>query len=223
MKAILPILLIVIIIGAILYFTSNKKSEEKVMENEKDLAGEDISSETEGEFTFDKEESSAKWTGSKKIIKDYYDSGSIMIQSGNVSFENGMVTKGEIVFDMTSITGEESSNTKIPVSSLTDHLKSDDFFEISNYPTATYVVTSSEKTEDGYMLMGDLTLKGKTNPLNVPVKSAMQEGNVVMTGSAKVDRSKWDVKYGSDSFFDNLGDNVINDIFTLEFKIVAKK
>jgi len=221
MKVIL--LILIIVIGGFFYFkSSNKNKVEKPNDTVMVPEGEEVLKDLQGNFVFDTEASSAKWTGSKKIIKDYYDSGSIKIKSGNASFKNGIIENGEIVFDMTSISGEETSNTKIPITKLNEHLKSEDFFNVEMYPEATYKVTEGKKTLEGYILIGELTLAGKTGPLNVDIKTSMKNGNVAIAGFSEIDRSKWDIKYGSDSFFDNLGDNVINDIFTLEFKIVAR-
>lgn len=223
MKALLPILIIIIIIGGFFYFKSMEKTgtPTAVDISTVEIEGEEVSNDFEGRYVFDTEQSSAKWTGSKKIIKDYFDTGAISIKSGNVSFEGGSISQGEIVFNMTSIT-TTSTGKGDGEDNLTTHLKSDDFFGVETYPEATYEVTGSEKTTDGFMLSGNLTLKGKTAPLNIPVKTAMQNGNVVMAGIAEVNRAQFDVKFGSESFFDNLGDNVINDIFTLEFNIVAR-
>ncbi len=222
MKVLLPILIIIIVGGFFYFKSSNKNKVEKPSDTVIMPEGEEVSKDLQGNFVFDTEASSAKWTGSKKIIKDYYDSGSIKIQSGNVSFKDGNIESGEIVFDMTSITGQETSNKSYPIAKLDEHLKSEDFFDVEKFPEAKYVVTSSTKTDAGYDLTGDLTLKGKTAPLDIKLGTAMDNGNALMTGVAEVDRSKWDVKYGSESFFDSLGDNVINDVFTLEFNIVAR-
>lgn len=227
MKTLLPIILILAIIGGIFYFLNKKKSEEKMSPTTEGTSlseieeGEEISKDFEGTFVFDSEESSAKWTGSKKIIKNYVDTGTIKIKSGLATFENGKVQSGEIVFDMTSITALTTGKGD-GEDGLTKHLKSDEWFNVEMYPEATYKVTGGEKTKNGYALTGELTLAGKTAPLAVNIQTAMENGNAIIAGLAEVDRSKWDIKYGSDSFFDNLGDNVINDIFALEFKIVAK-
>ncbi len=226
MKTLLLIILILGIIGGVFYFLNNKQKTDSMSAMEQnstpEIEGDKISKDFEGTFIFDTEESSAKWTASKKIIKDYYDTGKIEIKSGLATFKEGKIESGEIVFDMTSISGETTSNTKAPVTKLTDHLKSADFFDVEKYPIATYKVTSSQKVENGYVLSGELTLTGKTNPLDIKVQTVMENGNAIIAGLAEVDRSKWEIKYGSDSFFDDLGDNVINDIFTLEFKIVAR-
>jgi polyisoprenoid-binding protein YceI len=222
MKALLPILILGIVILGVVYFSKNKSTNtENTTNSIPELAGEKPAKDLTGTFAFEKETALVKWTGSKKIIVDYFDTGTINIKSGLVNMENGEVKSGEIIFDMTSIaavtTGGGSGQD-----GLTKHLKSADFFEVETYPEAKYVVTSSEKTKDGVVLKGDLTLKGQTNPLDVLANVKTENGNVLIAGIAEIDRSKWNVRFGSESFFDNLGDNVINDIFKLEFTLTAR-
>ena len=99
---------------------------------------------------------------------------------------------------------------------LVGHLKSDDFFGVEKYPTSSFEITSATKFSNGKATVsGKLSIKGKTENISF---------DVVKNGSAyiakvDVDRSKFDVRYGSDSFFDNLGDKVIDDIFTLDIKL----
>ena len=206
MKVLLPILLAIVIVGGIFYFKSPKDSANPSTVSEIEVPeGEEISKEFEGTFVFDAEQSNAKWTGSKKIVKNYFDSGTIDIKSGNVSFQNGEIENGEIVFDMTSIKAT-STGKGDGEDSLTKHLKSEDFFEVETYPEAKYTVKSSTKTADGYKLEGDLSLKAKTNPVTVNIKTATENGNAVIAGIAEINRAQFDVKFGSESFFDDLGD-----------------
>ena len=95
---------------------------------------------------------------------------------------------------------------------LEGHLKSDDFFGVSNHPTAKLVFNEVEASgKNAYNVIGDLTIKGKTNPVNFTMSIY---GNKA-TASLKIDRTKYDVKYGSTSFFDNLKDKAIYDEFDL--------
>lgn len=222
MKFVLTIIILALVVFGIMSFLKNKKAADQNMTNEEALAGQIPEEDMSGTYVFDTEASSAKWTGGKKIIKNYEDSGSIKIKSGTVVFDKGMITGGEVVFDMTSITGEETSNTKVTVDKLSEHLKSEDFFEVETYPEAKYEVTDSKKTDSGYTLNGNLTLKGKTAPLMIPVKVITENGNIAMAGTAEVNRANWDVKYGSETFFSDLGDAIINDIFTLDFNVIAR-
>ncbi len=204
------------------YFT--KDSSPVAVDDKKDdaMTTGDISSEvTAGIYQVATSESKAEWTGSKTLIKDYYDTGSIMIKSGALTVAENKVTAGTVTFDMASIastkTGKGSDEDK-----LTSHLKSDDFFDVVKYPEAKFVVKGMFYAVDKWMLNGDLTIKATTSPISIPVTLGMENGNLVLAGEAQVDRTIWDVRYGSGKFFKELGDKVINDIFTLKFKVVAK-
>lgn len=220
MKALLPILLLGIIVLGAVYFSKNKQPSNMTASTPA-IEGEEPSKDLSGTFVFSKEDANIKWTGSKKIIVDYFDTGKIDIKSGFINMDSGKISGGEIVFDMNSLTAMTTGKGD-GQDGLTKHLKSADFFETETYPEAKYVVKSVEKSGDKYTLNGELTLKGQTNELSVKAEVKTDSGNVILGGVAEVDRSKWNVRFGSESFFDNLGDNVINDIFTLEFTLVAR-
>ncbi len=186
----------------------------------------EVNESIDGTKEFDTSASSAKWTGSKTLIKDYYDVGSINIKSGNAVFTNGILTGGQVVFDMNSIatTSTGKGNDADTTSKMAGHLKSDAFFDVAKYPEAKFVITSAAK-ESGttYLVTGDLTIKGKTAPASFPVQVTQSaDEKAVISGTATIDRTVYDVRFGSTKFFQDLGDNVINDEFTLEFRAVTK-
>ena len=164
--------------------------------------------------TIDKEKKEVKTENSKVVWKGYKVTGShegtIAINSGSLIFENDKLIGGEFVIDMTSInTTDLEGEYK---GQLDGHLKSDDFFGVANYPTANLVFKKVKSTgKNSYAVTGDLTIKGKTNPVNFTISIY---GNKA-TASLKVDRTKYDVRYGSASFFDNLKDKAIYDDFDL--------
>ncbi|HEX3006260.1 MAG TPA: YceI family protein [Bacteroidales bacterium] len=152
------------------------------------------------------------WTGNK--IGGSH-TGGIKVKSGYLDFKKGDITSGEVVMDMNSITNtdlkDEGYNQK-----LVGHLKSEDFFGVEKYPTSTFKITKATKFKDGKAtLTGVLTIKGKSENISVDVA---KKGNTY-SSQLKVDRSKFDVRYGSKSFFDNLGDKVIDDIFILDIQL----
>lgn len=158
--------------------------------------------------------SSIEWLG-KKIGGQH--EGMIQVKSGSFELKEDKIVAGNFVVDMTTITNtdleSETYNQK-----LVGHLKSDDFFGVEKYPTANFVLTKSSAFSMGKATVsGDLTIKGKTERTSFDVT---REGNVY-SGKIVIDRSKYDVKYGSNSFFDNLGDKAIDDIFTLDVKLVV--
>jgi polyisoprenoid-binding protein YceI len=176
-----------------------------------------------GEYMVDTEASEVHWTGSKTLIANYEDTGVLGFESGAVRVENGQVVSGTFTFDMTSIVAETTSNTQLGVETLTEHLKSDDFFGVEQYPTATFELASVAEAEQAneYTVNGTLTIKGISNPVTFPAFVYMDGENVHVDADFELDRTLWDVRFGSGKFFEDLGDNVIDDNFRVEAHIVA--
>ena len=163
----------------------------------------------------DLSKSQVLWTG-EKIGGSH--NGKIQIQSGSFELKNGEVVSGNVVIDMNSLTNDDLKDAGYN-KQLVDHLKSDDFFGVNNHPTATFKITRAGKfNSDKALVTGLLTIKGKTEKVSFVV---IRKENVYLT-QLKVDRSKFGVRYGSKSFFNNLGDKVIDDMFTLDIKLVLK-
>jgi polyisoprenoid-binding protein YceI len=156
--------------------------------------------------------SSVKWTGNK--IGGSHN-GDIKVKSGFITLKNGEIAGGEVVIDMNSIAcadlTDEGYNQK-----LVGHLKSDDFFGVEKFPTSTFKVSKASKFKNGKSTVtGVLTIKGKSETLTAEIA---KKGTAFST-QLKVDRSKFDVRYGSKSFFDSLGDKAIDDIFVLDIQL----
>lgn len=152
-------------------------------------------------------DSSITWKG-KKILGSH--NGTINLKEGSITMSGEQITGGKFVIDMTSIVVEDLRGDN--KEKLEGHLKSDDFFGVENFPTSTLVIKSGNKTPDGYYINGDITIKGTTEPISFLLKMS---GNTA-TASLKIDRTKFNVRYGSGSFFSNLGDNTIYDEFELD-------
>jgi len=161
------------------------------------------------------ETSSIEWQGFKPTGSH---KGTIKLKSGIFTAKGNNIRSGSFIIDMRSIK-ESKDNAK-----LEGHLKSDAFFDIEQFPIARFEITSLEKKEGNSILSGNLTLKGVTHPVSFPVTVTHQD--TVLTFSSDVftiDRSKWNVRYGSKSFFDNLKDKFINDDIELKVTVKAKK
>lgn len=156
--------------------------------------------------------STLQWHG-KKVTGEHF--GFIGLKEGQMSLANDQLTGGKFVIDMTSITNTDvkdaSYNTK-----LVNHLKSDDFFGVAAYPEAVLeIVKGSQFKNNEATVEGRLTIKNITHPVTFTVKRA----GSIYSASIVVDRSKYDVRYGSKSFFDGLGDSMIYDEFTMNVSI----
>ena len=165
-------------------------------------------------LTADAEKSKLLWLG-EKVIGQH--TGSINLQSGWLNWQDNKIVSGEFTIDMASLKDSEANER------LEGHLKSDDFFGVEKFPSAKLIVSGSTSFEKGTgVVSGTLTIKGVTNPIEF--KSAMQkkEDGVWFFASIIVDRTKYNVRYGSGSFFDNLGDKTIYDEFKLKVSLLVK-
>ena len=151
------------------------------------------------------------WTG-KKVTGQH--NGTINLQSCALVFKGKVLKGGTFVVDMTTInTTDLSGKGK---ESLDGHLKADDFFGVDNHKTANLVFTNISGKGNGlYTVTADLTIKGITKPFTFDITV---KGNTATT-TLNVDRTKYDIKYGSGSFFSGLGDKTINDEFELKVNL----
>ncbi len=163
--------------------------------------------------------SSIQWTG-KKLSGEH--TGVIMLKSGNVEISDGKLTGGDFEIDMTTITDTDMEGewkTK-----LESHLKSDDFFATEKFPVAKLEITKAEFVKDKtYNITGKLTIKGITNEITFPATVEIDPNKFAAYADFNIDRSKYDVRYGSKTFFADIGDKIIYDEFNLKVKIGAKK
>jgi polyisoprenoid-binding protein YceI len=173
----------------------------------------------------DTKASKVEWLGEKVTGKH---NGTVMLQSGTVEVAGGRLTGGTFVIDMKSIKDLDLEDAGYNAK-LVGHLNSDDFFSVEKNPTATFKITSvapikgAAAGKPNYTVNGDLVIKGITNRISFPATVTIAGGTVTAVGTTKVDRTKYDIKYGSGSFFDNLGDKAISNDMTITFNVVAKK
>jgi len=165
----------------------------------------------------DTAKSSVKWLA-KKVTGEH--TGTIAIKEGNLVVEKGKITGGKVIINMNSIVDVDLTDVGYNAK-LIGHLKSDDFFSVATFPTSDLVLTKVENNGNSYTFSGNLTIKGITNPARFTATSEKDGKNTTYKGILIVDRSKFNVRYGSKSFFNDLGDKVINDEFTLDFNLVV--
>lgn len=162
--------------------------------------------------------STVEWTAKKVTGKH---NGTINIKEGALHMEKGELVGGSFVVDVTSIKVLDMQGNG--AAKLEGHLKSDDFFGVEKYPTAKMVITSVKPLGDGdYDVTGDLTIKEATHPVKFKANVVSVGKSYKATANLTIDRSMYDVRYGSGKFFDNLGDNTIYDEFDLVVTLVTE-
>ena len=165
-------------------------------------------------FKVDTQLSSIDWIG-RKVTGQH--SGKIKIASGELLLSGKAVKGGSFIMDMTSISSDSEK--------LTGHLKTEDFFSVEKNPTSKFQITKvTAAGTDRINVTGNLTIKGITEAITFPA-TVKKEGNslVAVAKNVMVNRAKYDIRYGSKSFFNDIGNKAIDDEFELSINLVAKK
>ena len=164
-------------------------------------------------YNIKQDQSSLQWTGREVSTSSHY--GTINFTSGQFEIADGLISQGEFFVDMTSITVQDLTGGS--KERLEGHLRSDDFFSVESFPTAHLYISSSEVISNGkWMVNGFLTIKDISHPVLFEMANTADGWNA----SLVFDRSKYNVKFRSGTFFENLGDKLIYD--DIELKINLK-
>lgn len=170
-------------------------------------------------------QSKIKWIG-RRFLGSHY--GWINFKNGSIIFDGERIISGNFEVDMNTIVNEDLTDESLN-QKLVGHLKSDDFFGVEKFSTSSFSITHStllknaKPGEPNIAITGQLTIKGIAHTISFPA-FVKPEGNTLRAkATIEIDRTKFNVRYGSGSFFDNLGDNVIYDNFTLELNLVFDK
>jgi polyisoprenoid-binding protein YceI len=165
------------------------------------------------EYKIDSQKSKITWVG-KKVTGQH--AGTINLSEGSFTSKGKKITAGSFKIDMTSLK-DEAANQRLEA-----HLKNDDFFATDKHPTATFVTSTIESTGgDQYKVKGNLTIKGITNEIEFPATIQITKDQVTAKAKILVDRTKFDIKFRSGNFFENLGDKAIEDNFELNVDLVG--
>ncbi len=195
-----------------------KKAKEA---NTSDAEAATVAESTSEKFIANVGESTIEWKGFKPTGSH---TGTINLESGVFTTNDGKIHSGTFLIDMKSIKVTDIPETEKGNANLVGHLSSADFFDVEKFPGAAFEVTGLEDTDGKTMLSGNLSLKGVKNNITFPVSVSEDGDNLTLASEAfTIDRSKWNVQYGSKSFFDNLGDKFINDDIELKITVKAKK
>lgn len=145
----------------------------------------------------------------KKIVGQH--NGKVKLQEGSVITNNGVLAGGRFVIDMTTISCEDLTDENYN-GKLIKHLNSKDFFDVNGFETAELSITKVLKVTNKlntYNLTGDLTIKGITNSITFPATFKTVGKGFEGVAKITIDRTMFDIKYGSSNFFEGLGDKAI--------------
>jgi polyisoprenoid-binding protein YceI len=159
-------------------------------------------------------QSNIDWVG-RKVTGAH--NGTIAVKDGELVLTDGKLTGGKFIIDTTSIKildiTDPATNAQFA-----GHLASDDFFSIDKHPEASLEITSVS----GNHAEGNLTIKGITNPIAFDAAVNVNGNTLTATGKLVIDRTKYEMKFRSGNFFQNLGDNLIYNDFEINVTVTAK-
>jgi polyisoprenoid-binding protein YceI len=164
----------------------------------------------------DTKKSKITWTG-KKITGSSH-TGTIKFKSGSMDISSNSLSNGKFDADMTTLKNTDITDKDMNAK-LIGHLKSDDFFSVDKHKTASFKINSAKKRGDKFKIKGSLTIKGITHAIVFDAKLTKSGKGYKATADVVFDRSKYDVKFHSGSFFENLGDNLIFDDIELKLEL----
>lgn len=166
-------------------------------------------------YKVDSASSTLTWKGYKPTGSH---TGTVLLQSGTIVMNGNKLKSGSFVADMSSIKDADGS------AKLEGHLKSADFFEVEVFPTSKFVVTKIHHMDEKAHITGNLTIKNITKEITFEAAIATKGNTVTLTSKTfQIDRAQYNIKYKSQSFFNDLADKFINDEFDLQVTIVANK
>ena len=169
-------------------------------------------SEADGYFAINTGESSVAWTAQKVTGSSH--TGTVAISEGGLQVTDGKISGGKFTIDMTTIASTDLTGGM--AKKLIGHLNSEDFFAVEKHKTANLVILGI----DGDDVKANLTIKGITSEITFPAIVTVVDGVLTATADIEVERTKYNVRYGSDSFFDNLGNKAIDNI--IKFNVTLK-
>jgi polyisoprenoid-binding protein YceI len=154
----------------------------------------------------------------KKLTGEH--NGTVKIQSGNLVTDGGKLTGGDFTVDFSTIKDLDIQGDF--AGKLETHLKSADFFDVAQFPTSTLKITKAvAKGGENYDLTGNLTIRGITQSITFPAIVKVTGKTASASAKFDIDRTKFGLTYRSKAFFENIGDKMIYDNFTVDVKIVA--
>jgi len=169
------------------------------------------------------ESSTVKWIGSKVASSH---EGNVNIQKGYLSIDHGTLVGGEFAIEMNSISCSDIESVEYN-KKLVDHLKNEDFFNTKEFPLAMIRITKADIVKEGngnsYKIVADLTIKGITHPIDFEAVVDINGKNFLAKAKIKIDRTQWDIRYGSGSFFEDLGDKMILDEIEFDIFLLSVK
>ena len=168
------------------------------------------------------DKSNIKWEASKSNGSSH--DGNIQMLNGIVKLDKNQIIGGNFIIDMNSIVCTDIKDTSSN-QYLISHLKNEDFFDTALFPEASMNIITVKKINntniENYLITADLTILDQTHPVEFLSSIIIKKGIAKAEGKISIDRAQYGIKYKSKTWYKDIGDRFINDIFYLYFSLVA--
>lgn len=200
-------------------FGCSQKTQESVSNTEKPISQASVGSSDAQNYRLDLSASTFGWHA-EKVIGAH--DGFININRGEFSVKDGKIESGRFSIDMNSITNTDLTGSFNEM--LVNDLKSSNFFDSEKFPISTFEITKTEQSTDGSTkITGNLTIKDIKREIEFNTQITFTENTATATAEFQIDRTLWDIRYRSGSFFENIGDKAVDDLFTVKLNLTAQK
>ena len=173
-----------------------------------------------GEYSILYDYSNLTWKGQK--ITGSSHTGNLSFKSAKIKISEDGIISGNLIIDMNTMTCTDIENSKYN-KYLVDHLKNDDFFSTDKFPESKIKFQSIKRTENMIEFDGTLTIKNISNPILFTANLYESDGKILASSDLVFDRSKFDIRYGSGTFFENLGDDLILDEINIQVNLAINQ
>lgn len=199
-------------------------------------------------FNINTENSITSFIGSKPAG---IQNGTIEVSQGYIALTKDQITGGRVVLDMNTVTSSDFGDDEETLDMFLSHLKSPDFFDTDNHPSAEFIITSVEAYDatdsmeikeefdsefkpaaanefivenPTHKVTGNLTLRSTTLSIAFPAKIIVTEGRVKAEAKFNIDRTLWGVMYGDEaSVADKAKDKFVYNTVNIGLTLEADK
>lgn len=191
-----------------------EQKDDDEMEDGEAMEGESEASVEGDVYVVDSASTSLAWSSTR--IAGSPHTGTVPV-SGSVVVKDDAFVSGDFTIDIAGLSDDDNNARFI------GHVKSDDFFDTEQYPTASLAIKEIGEAEgdDNYTVVADLTIKGTTNEITIPAVVKREGDNIQATSEFSIDRTKWGITYDSGSFFSEIGDRAIKDEIDFSLNLVV--
>lgn len=168
----------------------------------------------EGEIASINLDESYVWYKGSKIVGDSHE-GKIPFQNGSFKINDGKLIGGKFSIDLNRLDNDDLEGK--PKENFIKHMKSADFFNVEEFPTANFKILSV----DGNNVTGVLTIKNVSKNITIPATYSVNGNKVNFESAFNIDRTDFNMKWNEEGAAGVAKDRIIKNIIELSVKAMS--